>query len=253
MSLHKTMIEHGHQLFRWRGFIPLLLIGPLILAMKESVYVEEMFGDTIEDIWVLFSFCISMLGLALRCLTVGFIPGSTSGRNTTEQRADVLNTTGIYSVVRNPLYLANFIILLGVMLSIKVWWFALIFVLVFFIYMERIILTEESFLSGKFGKVYDEWRSKTPVILPNLKLWQKPDMPFSWKTVLKREYPGLLAIGTAFLVTEMVTDLVFEGDSFTEWLAEDWIWPVFYVVILIISLTLRSLKKHTNLLRVEGR
>lgn len=253
MSLHKTMIEHGHQLFRWRGLIPLLLIGPMIVALKESVYVEEHFGDTIEDLWVLFSFCISLLGLALRCLTVGFIPGSTSGRNTTEQRADVLNTTGMYSVVRNPLYLANFIILLGVMLSIKVWWFALIFVLVFFIYMERIILTEESFLHEKFGQVYDDWRNKTPVIWPNFKLWQSPNMEFSWKTVLKREYPGLLAIGTAFLVTEMVTDLVFEGDTLAEWLEEDWVWPVMYVTIIVISLTLRTLKKKTNLLKVEGR
>lgn len=253
MSLHQTMIKNGHEMFRLRGYIPLLLIGPMVLALKESTYLESLVGDTVEDLWVLFSFIVSLAGLALRCYTVGFIPGSTSGRNTSEQRADVLNTTGMYSVVRNPLYLANFIILLGVMLSIKVWWFALLFVLVFFIYMERIILTEESFLHGKFGKVYDDWRAKTPVIIPDFKLWQPTTMVFSWKTVLKREYPGLLAIGTAFLVTEMATDLIFEGESFAEWLSEDWIWPVTYAIILVICLTLRTLKKSTDLLRVEGR
>lgn len=253
MSLYQKMIKDGHQMFRLRGFIPLLLIAPMILALKESTYLEAMVGDTLEDVWVLICFMISLAGLALRCFTVGFIPGSTSGRNTTEQRADVLNTKGIYSVVRNPLYLANFIILLGVMLSIKVWWFALIFVLVFFIYMERIILTEESFLHDKFGKTYDDWREKTPVIIPNFSLWQSTDMKFSWKTVLKREYPGLLAIGTAFLVTEMVIDLIFEGESFSEWVREDAIWPITYAIILAICLTLRTLKKKTNLLRVEGR
>lgn len=253
MSLYQKMIKDGHQMFRWRGYIPLLLIGPLILALKESTYLESLVGDTLEDIWVLLCFLISLGGLALRCYTVGFIPGSTSGRNTTEQRADFLNTSGMYSIVRNPLYLANFIILLGVMLSIKVWWFALLFVLMFFIYMERIILTEEAFLHDKFGKSYDDWRAKTPVIIPDFKLWRAPDMQFSWKTVLKREYPGLLAIGTAFLVTEMATDLIFEGEHFIEWVAEDWIWPVVYVIILAICLTLRTLKKSTNLLKVEGR
>lgn len=253
MSLHQTMIQNGHQMFRWRGYLPLLLIGPLILALKESTYLESLVGDTLEDVWVLICFIISLAGLALRCFTVGFIPGSTSGRNTTEQRADVLNTSGMYSVVRNPLYLANFIILLGVMLSIKVWWFALIFILVFFIYMERIILTEESFLHGKFGATYDDWRAKTPVIIPKFSLWHAPDMKFSWKTVLKREYPGLLAIGTAFLITEMAIDLIFEGEHFMQWLKDDWIWPVMYAVILAICLTLRTLKKKTTLLRVEGR
>lgn len=247
------MIEHGHQMFRLRGYLPLLLIGPLILALKESTYLESLVGDTLEDTWVLICFIISLAGLALRCYTVGFIPGSTSGRNTTEQRADVLNTKGMYSVVRNPLYLANFIILLGVMLSIKVWWFALLFVLIFFIYMERIILTEESFLHEKFGKTYDDWRAKTPVIIPNFSLWQKNDMQFSWKTVLKREYPGLLAIGTAFLVTEMVVDLVFEGEPFMEWVRNDIIWPITYAVILVICLTLRFLKKNTDVLKVAGR
>ena len=140
MSLQESMVKSGHFFFRWRSYIPLLFIAPLILAFEESAYIESLVGDDIEDLWVLLCFIISLAGLAVRCFTVGFIPGSTSGRNTTEQRANFLNTTGMYSIVRNPLYLGNFIMILGVMLSIKVWWLALIFSLVFFIYMERIIL-----------------------------------------------------------------------------------------------------------------
>jgi protein-S-isoprenylcysteine O-methyltransferase Ste14 len=253
MSLYETMIKHGHTFFRWRGMIPLLFAGPLILAFRESAYIESVVGDTPEDLFVLFSFIVSLSGLAIRAITVGFVPGSTSGRNTTEQRADVLNTTGMYSIVRNPLYLGNFIIILGVMLSMKVWWLCLIVTLFFFIYMERIILAEEAFLQEKFGKIYSDWRVKTPVIIPNFKLWRSADMKFSWKTVLKREYPGFLAIGTAFLATEMITDLVFEGDAFGEWIREDIIWPATYALMLTIALTLRYLKKHTDVLKVEGR
>ena len=253
MSLHQTMIRHGQTLFRWRGHIPLLFIAPLLLAFKESAHMESLVGEGIEDIWVLFCFILSLSGLALRAFTVGYVPANTSGRNATEQRADVLNTTSMYSIVRNPLYLANYIIILGVLLSIKVWWLALIATLVFFIYMERIILTEESFLEGKFGKVYNDWRTKTPAIIPNFKLWHPTNTPFSWKTVLKREYPGLLAVGTAFFVTEIIVDLVFEGETLREWIAEDYAWPIAYVFILTLCLSLRYMKKHTRLLKVEGR
>ena len=164
------MVRHGHQMFRWRSYLPLLMIGPLFIAFRESVYIETLVGDPLEDLWVLFSFLLAMFGLGIRAFTVGYVPAGTSGRNTKGQKADVLNTTGIYSIVRNPLYLGNFITLLGVMLSIKVWWLVIIGSFGFFIYMERIILAEEKYLSEKFGKIYDDWRAKTPVIIPNFSL-----------------------------------------------------------------------------------
>ncbi|MCE7886374.1 MAG: lipid A phosphate methyltransferase [Alphaproteobacteria bacterium PRO2] len=253
MSLHETMIRHGHQMFRWRSYLPLLIMGPLFIALKESVYLESLVGDTLEDAWVFICFILSLAGLALRIYTIGYVPAGTSGRNTKEQKANVLNTTGIYSIVRNPLYLGNFIIILGVLLSIKVWWLVIIGLFGFLIYMERIILAEEKFLSEKFGNSYDQWRMKTPVILPNFRLWQPPAMEFSWKAVMRREYPGLLAIGTAFFIIEFTTDIFFEGEQLWEWASEDFIWPVSYAVIIALCLTLRYLKKHTKVLKVEGR
>lgn len=253
MSLYDSMIKSGHTMFRYRSYLPLLIIPPLLIALKESVYVEEMVGDDIEDIWVALCFIISMLGLYIRAITVGHVPGGTSGRNTQSQRAKHLNTTGMYSIVRNPLYLGNFVIILGVLLSIKVWWLVLLGALVFFIYMERIILAEETFLEKEYGEQYTVWRAKTPVILPDFKLWSPPDLPFSLKTVLKREYPGLMAVGTAYFVTEAVTDMYFEGEPLSHWLMDDFIWPLMFAVILTVGLTLRYLKKNTNVLKVEGR
>ena len=253
MSLHDTMVKHGHTMFRYRSYLPLLIIPPLLIAMKESVYVENLVGGTLEDIWVLLCFMLSLFGLFIRAYTVGYVPGGTSGRNTQSQRATHLNTKGLYSIVRNPLYLGNFIIILGVLLSIKVWWLVLLGSLVFFIYMERIILAEENFLASSYGQQYLDWRAKTPAIMPNFSLWQKPDMDFSYKTVLKREYPGFIAIGVAFFVTEFIADIFFEGESLSEWVREDFLWPATLALMLVIGLTLRHLKKHTNVLKVEGR
>ncbi len=253
MSLYDSMIKNGHTMFRLRSYLPLLIIPPVLIAMKESVYVEDIVGDGVEDIWVGLCFLLSIFGLYIRAVTVGHVPAGTSGRNTQSQRAHHLNTTGMYSIVRNPLYLGNFIIILGVLLSIKVWWLVALGVLGFFIYMERIILAEEKFLSEKYGREYDDWRAKTPVIWPKFKLWQKPELPFSLKTVLRREYPGMMAVAAAFFVTEAITDLFFEGENFIAWLKDDFIWPVMFIGMMAFGLTLRHLKKKTNFLKVEGR
>jgi protein-S-isoprenylcysteine O-methyltransferase Ste14 len=253
MSLHESMIKSGHTLFRFRSYLPLLIIGPLLVAMKESVNIEDLLGDDIEDLCVFFCFFISLAGLYIRIKTIGHIPTGTSGRNTQSQRADHLNTTGMYSIVRNPLYLGNFVLIMGVLLSIKVWWLVLLGALAFFVYMERIILAEEKFLSEKYGDDYIDWNKRTPVILPNFKLWQKPLLPFSWKMVLRREYPGLIAVAAAFYITEAITDVVFEKEPLAEWFFEDIAWSIMMGTFLIIGLALRHLKKHTSLLKVEDR
>lgn len=253
MSLYRTMISQGHSLFRWRSYIPLLFIVPLFLAFEESSRIESYLGKSTEDLLVLLSFLIALSGLAIRCFTVGYVPGGTSGRNTQGQRADRLNTTGMYSIIRNPLYLGNFIALLGTLLSMKVWWLVGLVLLGFFIYMERIILTEEDFLEKKFGSKYLSWRNRTPAIIPDFHLWQKPDLPFSWRTVLKREYQGLLGVGTAFLLTKFISDVIVEREPLLYWLHEDFAWPCIYAIILVFCLTTRFLKKHTDFLKVEGR
>jgi hypothetical protein len=119
--------------------------------------------------------------------------------------------------------------------------------------MERIILSEEKYLREKFGETYIDWCKSTPAIVPNFKNWVAPELPFSFRTVLKREYPGLLGIATAFFVTEIITDLVFEKENITAWMQEDILWIVMFASIATMSLTLRLIKKKTTLLKVKGR
>jgi len=155
---------------------------------------------------------VSFAGFLIRCITIGYVPEGTSGRNTKQQRADRLNTTGMYSVVRHPLYLGNFLIILGMMMFTQVWWIVLISVLMFWIYYERIIFAEEEFLRKKFGNLFLEWAEKTPAFLPRIKKWQKPDLPFSFRTVLNREYTGFFIITSSFTLLEIIGDIMVERE-----------------------------------------
>ncbi|MBN1615408.1 MAG: DUF1295 domain-containing protein [Deltaproteobacteria bacterium] len=190
---------------------------------------------------------LSMTGIVLRMLTIGFVPQGTSGRNTKNQVATALNTTGMYSVVRNPLYLGNFIIWLGISLFVRLWWFSLIVILIFWIYYERIIFAEEEFLRREFGHIYLEWAEKTPVFIPKLKNWKSPTFVFSPKTAVKEEYSGFFAIITVFTFLEIM------GDYFAVGVWEfDTMWQIIFFSGLLIYSCLRFAKMN-GLLNVEGR
>jgi len=248
-----ALVGNGRFLFRWRSLLPLLLLPVLALSLRESAQLNRMLGEDVETRLAWICFAVSLTGLAIRCYTVGYTPRGTSGRGTRHLRADMLNTTGIYSIVRNPLYLGNAVIALGLVMAIKVWWLAAIVVLAGFLYLERIIAAEEEFLAERFGAEYTRWVERTPAFIPRPSLWRPPDLPFSWRTVLRREYHGLLVITVSFFVLDAFTDLVFEGMALGEWVQSDYMWPVLLSLSLVVAVVLRVIKKHTRWLHERGR
>lgn len=251
--LRNEMVHQGSYLFRWRSYLPLALVPIGMAALQYAGLLERWLGEVGEELWVFACFLLALTGQTIRLHVVGHAPPGTSGRNTRAQRADVLNTTGLYSVCRHPLYLANFIVVVGILLAVQLWWFVLIGVLAFWIYYERIIAAEEAFLVDRFGSAYEEWAAVTPAFLPTFRHWRKPVGAFSWRRVLRREYYGYFAVISAFFVIEVLADLWVEGDKLTDWFRHDFIWPVLFAIGGTAFLTLRALKKHTRLLTPGGR
>lgn len=246
MSIQEQSVKTGTWLFRWRSYLPLVLISLIIPALYEFSY--PFTSHAYDLVWEMICLAVSFFGLLIRCYTIGHTPKGTSGRNTKGQLAETLNTTGIYSVTRNPLYLGNFFMVLGVTIFVRVWWCPVIYAMAFWLYYERIIMAEEFFLRKKFGKFYDSYSIRTPVFIPNFKLWEKPELALSCRNILKREYPGFFGVVASFTALEFLGSYVAEGRF-----VFDQAWVVIFVISSLIYLTLRTLKKKTKLLHVEGR
>ncbi len=248
MGLRETYEKQGAFLFRWRSYLP-LLIGPLVIAaLLDPHYTQRTFGGFAGGLWETICILVSFAGLGVRCLVAGYVPRGTSGRNTQTQVAETLNTRGLYSVVRNPLYLGNFLIILGLLLFIQVWWFVVVGTAIFWIFYERIIFTEEEFLRQKFGSSFVDWSLKTPVFIPKFKGWKKPELPYAWKTVLRREHSTQFGMVSALALLGIAADLFAEpGNRIAPF------WWIFWGVSLAVYLVLRFLKKKTHLLDQEGR
>ncbi|MPN03752.1 hypothetical protein SDC9_150984 [bioreactor metagenome] len=187
--------------------------------------------------------------MLIRIIAVGHTPANTSGRNTKTQLADEINTTGIYSTVRHPLYLGNFFMWAGAVILIANIWFSIVFILAYWIYYERIMYAEEQFLRRKFGQPYLDWAAATPAFIPSLKNHVKSKYPFSFKKILKKEKNGVFAI---FILLFIFHNIRYSFDFMAIKVENNWI---LWLTLLtgVIYLVLKLLKKYTKVLDESGR
>jgi protein-S-isoprenylcysteine O-methyltransferase Ste14/membrane-associated phospholipid phosphatase len=232
----EQMRKQGNWFFRWRSFLPLIIVPLFLIELRYFTYPEN--SHFLDRMWELFCLTISLAGLGVRIYTVGLAGQGTFVRTTSAPREKELNTTGIYSIVRHPLYLGNFVIWAGIVLFPHSITLAAFFLLAFFLLYERIIHAEEAFLVEKFGTAFTEWAQKTPMFVPRFKLWRKPELPFSWQTALAREYPAFFAIIASFTAIEIFGDRFYEG----KW-EFDPMWVIIFCTGLLVFVTFRTLKK----------
>jgi len=249
MALKEEFTKTGNWLFKWRSYFPLLIFPFMLIALREPKYLEQTAGATAEYLWEGFCIAVSFTGLLIRCVVVGYTPKRTSGRNTEKQKAEMLNTTGLYSVARHPLYLGNFLIFSGMALFIQTIWFIILAILSFWLYYERIMFAEEEFLRKKFGEAFLRWAEKTPAFLPKFRNWQKPALTISFRNILKREHTALFLIITSFSALDILGDIFTHNKS----KVDDLIWLILFIAGLIIYLILWALKTKTKILNVYGR
>ncbi|HNP98926.1 MAG TPA: isoprenylcysteine carboxylmethyltransferase family protein [Bacteroidia bacterium] len=246
MALLHSFENSGNWLFKRRGQIPVFLFLMAIPAVyfARFNYVNHWMNHFINYFAVL----LSVLGFVVRAYTIGTTPRGTSGRNTENQVAESLNTSGIYSVVRHPLYLGNYLMWIGIVVYTHNISFVIIVSLMYWLYYERIMFAEERFLERKFGQTYLDWSLQVPAFLPKWSSFRKSTIPFSLKSVLRREYSGVLATVIGFVYVEILMGW-FRYQTFT--IGNKFIYVL--IASVVITLVLRTLKHNTKILSEEGR
>lgn len=146
-------VRLGGFLFRARGWIPLpLLILLLIFAQGLNV-------------WALPGALVVLAGLGLRLWAVAHI-GPGSRRRTAEVGA--LAASGPYTRCRNPLYVGNLALWVGVSLLSGAPWVALPVFLGLFLHYTAVVRWEEQLLGETLGEAYRAWAARTPRWIPHL-------------------------------------------------------------------------------------
>lgn len=228
------MVKFGNQIFHYRNFLFPVFYAMLFLPSP------PIFGNYVFAIVT--GLLIAFAGEGVRGLTIGLVYIIRAGR---ERRiyAEGLFTNGLYAHCRNPLYIGNIMILLGLGIVANSLLFLVVFVPLFIFLYQAIVLAEEDFLQHQFGDAYTAYKSASNRWFP------KPggliatirDMKFNWKRVFIEEYNSTYIWMTGSVLLIMKHYYQQSGTSaFYKAL------PVFVAVLLLLLLLyfiIRYLKK----------
>jgi len=162
----------GNLFFKWRSYTPIpLLLAMLLLARPTMAS-------------ILIGLVIAALGELTRTWAVAYAGGAT---RTLTPGVGRLITGGPFGHVRNPLYVGNFTLSLGLLVAawparwafapagFEIPWLLIVFLLAFGLQYGFIVALEEQTLRQSLGQAFDEYCRTVPRWIPR---WRASADPF---------------------------------------------------------------------------
>ena len=182
------MIKIGNFFFKYRNLLFILLYAALFIPSPD-IFSREVFGSQYY-IWpITIGLIVTIIGQLIRGATIGLayiIRGGKDGKVYAEE----LVTSGIFNHCRNPLYVGNILMLVGVGILSNSLIYLLVFIPFFLFVYQAIVLAEENFLRNKFGESFVQYCQRVNRWIPSLKGLGNTfkGMEFKWKRWILKEY-----------------------------------------------------------------
>jgi protein-S-isoprenylcysteine O-methyltransferase Ste14 len=169
----------------------------LLLIMVIGLHPVQAGGTEASDrLWNLVGLLVAAAGESLRVLVIGTRYIRRGGLNK-KVYADSLVTEGLFAHCRNPLYVGNLLLYVGLFIIYNnPWAYVIGLALALFAY-SAIVAAEEDFLLNRFGQQYQDYCRRVPRWIPRLSGLRATlaDGRFDWARVLRKEHTQLLTLG----------------------------------------------------------
>lgn len=159
------LVAWGNVLFRTRDAV---FTAALLLVFLFTKPVWPGGSERWDDFVDVAGLLIALAGQAIRVAVIGTVYVIRGGRNR-KVYAEELVTGGFFAHCRNPLYLGNLLVLLGLLTiwhAPVAWLVAAPFFLLGYV---AIVAAEEAFLRGKFGAAFDDYCARVPRWIPRFR------------------------------------------------------------------------------------
>ena len=189
---------------------------------------------------------LAVLGQSFRMLVIGHDPIVRGGKEG-KVHAERLVTGGFYACCRNPLYVGNMLIVMGLSLTLGSV-LAYAFVLPFFVFVYgTIILAEETYLKKHFGQEYENYAKNVPRFWPHFRRLKGSlqGRTYHWRKAIRTDY------GQIFTTLLMIILITFwrSHSLHGHWSpGEEKRLATSLILLLLFYVITRYLKKKTHLL-----
>src|SRR5215468_7507223 len=207
----RLLLAYGNFIFRHRNsLVPVAIVLIVLLTRPHPWLGDERYDAVLDVIGIL----VSLTGQALRVLVIGLAYIQRGGKNR-RIAADRLVTEGIFSHCRHPLYVGNFLLLLGLMLIWNSPWAYVFGVGGVGLSLFAMASAEETFLRGKFGAEYDAYCARVNRFVPDLRGLRQTmaGFQFDWKRVVRKEYGTTFSWTTTAAVLIVLEHVIWDGVS----------------------------------------
>lgn len=231
------------QVFQHRGVPLLLLAVPIVYSMLTKTELQ---------VWeALLGLSLAFLAISLRLLAIRRI-----GKNARVRNCDphTLICTGPFALTRNPLYLANILMLTALAVTAGNEWISLAIFAIGILCYGPVIVWEQTRLEEELGDVYQDYKSKVPALLPWRPPYKNPQLAevavVPWREVLRREkslIPGIsVAYLTLILTRTGVVPVVqwLESTSLSHNTIQLTVWATAIVSSIVYSITSERKRSH---------
>jgi protein-S-isoprenylcysteine O-methyltransferase Ste14 len=178
------MIKIGNFIFKYRNIIFPLFFIILVVGVRPLPESGQ------AELWrYAIGITVALAGQTIRALTIGLAYIIRGGRDR-KVYAKTLVKDGIFAHCRNPLYLGNILIVIGLGIAAHSIPFYIIGIPLFIFMYMAIIRAEEHFLANSFGEEYVEYSRKVNRLIPNLSGLRATmhGMQFNWRRLIVKEY-----------------------------------------------------------------
>lgn len=223
----------GTFLFRYRN-----AIGPFVfvIALLTTHPAYPLGRASLNLLLDVLGIVIALLGEALRILTIGYEYIERGGRDR-QVYASRLVQGGVFAHCRNPLYLGNILLALGLTLIVHATALYLtVLPLVIYAYVA-IVAAEERFLRTAFGAEFEQYCRRVNRWVPDWRGWRASiaGMRFSWRRVMVKEYNTIFVVLLALAAVKLWSDYQVRGravlPSFGALAVGLCLWLAAYVVV----------------------
>ena len=208
--MHRALIRFGNLLFSARNHVfPLVFLAIAAVSFRSVPLGSERVDLALDVIGL----GVAVAGQTLRAVVIGLAYIRRGGKEK-KIHADQLVQGGFFAHSRNPLYLGNMMVFLGLFLVLNSAWGYLLGVPFFYLAYLSITLAEEDFLRRQFGEEYVAYCGRVNRFVPSVKGIGATmrSMSFDWGRLIRKEY------GSTFIwMTTAIVLLLCEGAERHGW------------------------------------